>query len=836
MSAKWIRSKAWDDEHFPAWAWPAKAVLRAFSSIPLAICWLTLIVVFAILASVPIGLLALLPTYLIYGLSLVVAAGVAGIVPMLVLRRVWRGRTAARFVASVAVLIVGAGVGVEAWRELAWPALHYDAAHHTGFRLFAGFVERYQAITLRRLPGFEMTELEFYAWWPMRLVLFLFVLNMVTATVRRIEFVFPNLGVLTVHTGIVTIALGSMYYQGLKLEGDTVLFAGEPGPDGNPTAGRPQDGFFDNTSVVLWARQDGRQWQQRLMSTPRYNDYSLLAPAMKAEDSALETIRRGNGPDARRVNRALPHPSGSTLIDADISMRLVGYATYANLVADWVRAPVPTSGPASPVRFAELRSHRNERGELTEKPLRAPFYFVPTSPAQRLGETEAFGLEYTLGMSEERWADLAAELPSSARHALVVQMPGGARQVVNAMPGVKTAIGQTGFSIEVKDIAPEPPFPIITEGFRGATSSVAIVRITPPAGAAYDRWVYHRFPEINQDLLDELNERGMPRRRDADPAIRVAYVDASKLQVYVDERGGATRALVRLPGEKARAVEVGSDGIIRDLMPGLDLALTQRWEHAEQVERPLSVTEEQRDIREVGTHLSAFAGIEVRAGDFKRTVWVPFNKYLGADPSLERAVELPGNRRLTLSFGRLRHQFPGFMLQLVDFQMVAYDHRGSPRDFQSRVRVVARHEETAPSDFKTYEHITKLNAPLQAPFMPMPERSLLQNTLGTLSSRLDPRQFKLSQAGWDARGWETTQKQADQGALPRAYASFTILGVGNNPGIHIIALGGILMSVGIPWAFYVKPLILRRRKQALQRELARSARGNERPSAVGAEV
>lgn len=824
MSAKWIRSKAWDDEHIPAWAWPAKAVLRAFSSIPLAIVLLSLVVVYAIFASVPIGLLALAPTFAIYGLTLVLAAAVGGLVPMLVLRRLWRRAGAGRFAASIAVLLVGVGAGIEAWRELAWPLLRYDSAHHTGFRLFAGFAERYQAVTLRRLPGFEMTELEFYAWWPMRLVLSLFVLNMITATVRRIEFVFPNLGVLTVHTGIVTIALGSIYYQGLKLEGDTVLFAGEPGPDGNPTAGPPQDGFFDNTSIVLWARQEGRAWQQRLIRAPRYNDYGLLSPASGPEDSALEMIRRGNGPDARRLDRAMPHPPGSTLIDPDISLRMVGYAAYARLVTDWVRAVPPASGPATPVRFAELRSHRDEHGQPTDRPLKAPFYFVPTSPAQRLGETEAFGLEYTLGMSDQRWADLAVDLPAGTRHAIVAQLPGGDRQVIAIQPGVRTAVGQSGYSIEVKRIEPEPPFPIITEGYRGATSSMAIVRVTKPDGTAFERWAYHRFPEIDQDMLDELNERGMPTRRDADPAIRIAYIDASKLQVYVDEQPGRVRALVRLPGERAHAIDAVSDGLVRDIMPGLDLALTQRWDHAEQVDRPLSIPEEQRDVREVGSHLNGFLGVEVRTGDFRRTVWIPFSKYVGTDPNQERTVALPGGRRLTLTFGRLRHRFPNFMLQLIDFKMIAYDHRGSPRDFQSRVRVVPLHEDSAPSGFATYEHVTKLNAPLQAPFMPSDKRSAVANAVGTFGSRLNPRQFKLSQAGWDARGWEMTQKQADQGLVPRAYASFTILGVGNNPGIHIIALGGVMMSVGIPWAFYVKPLILRRRKAALQRALANAPR------------
>ena len=35
MSAKWVRSKQWDDQHIPAWAWPLRFLLRTFSGIPL---------------------------------------------------------------------------------------------------------------------------------------------------------------------------------------------------------------------------------------------------------------------------------------------------------------------------------------------------------------------------------------------------------------------------------------------------------------------------------------------------------------------------------------------------------------------------------------------------------------------------------------------------------------------------------------------------------------------------------------------------------------------------------------------------------------------------------
>ncbi|MEO1510524.1 MAG: hypothetical protein AAFU70_00470, partial [Planctomycetota bacterium] len=48
-------------------------------------------------------------------------------------------------------------------------------------------------------------------------------------------------------------------------------------------------------------------------------------------------------------------------------------------------------------------------------------------------------------------------------------------------------------------------------------------------------------------------------------------------------------------------------------------------------------------------------------------------------------------------------------------------------------------------------------------------------------------------------------------------ARFTILQVGNNPGIHLIAIGGVLIGLGTPWAFYVKPWLVRRERERLAR-------------------
>ncbi len=253
MSQKWIRSKKWDDEHIPRGLWPVKFVLRAFSSVSLAISLLVCVALYGTAASVPVGLFALAPTYVVYGLTLVAAIALIAVLPT------WAGvralgvvkmGAAGRFVLGFAgVLVLGVGA-VWLWQRLVWPSLRYDEMTGSGFRLFQEFVAENKGTTVRRLRGMEMSELEFYGWWPLKTLLMLFVVNLVFATVRRIEFTFKNIGVLTVHTGIVTMAVGSMWYSALKEEGDMVLESGPPDARGAPTPGRAETGFYDNTTVA----------------------------------------------------------------------------------------------------------------------------------------------------------------------------------------------------------------------------------------------------------------------------------------------------------------------------------------------------------------------------------------------------------------------------------------------------------------------------------------------------------------------------------------------------------------------------------------------------------
>jgi len=914
MSLKWRKSQEWDREHLTGLLAPVRWILGALSSIWLAVITLVFIALYGIAASVPIGMLALIPTFLIYGLSalLIVAAAVLIPVPLVakVLKKSMPDARAGRF---VVLLVLGAGCAALAgwaWLTFLWPLMRWDPVDKSGLRFFASFVDMNKSITLRRLPAMEMTELEFYSWWPLKAALMLFVVNMTVATIRRIDFTFKNIGVLTVHTGIITLALGSFWYGSAKVEGDTLLLAGAIQKDGTPEPGKPQDSFYDYQHTALFLATEGGFWEQRgIGDLPRYNDYNIGAVGSIGAGGAEKTAKEVAGllPAWHKVEKEAHYPlpmgagtldigiedrpagsvapQGMQMVGADLKFRVVGYANYATSVEDFVEVPAPSSGATlrpefqQPLRvcylIADLPKSKEDPTLVTQRAF--SYLFLPHDPANRVRESIDVCIEYTrgtlnvggsdvskpvthsTGMSDERWKDLQAVLPPGARHGLVIEVPSsqsGTTPFTMTVPitqGSKVKVGETGYTIEVKDIAGQPPFPITTDGYKGSNSSVAVLRVTGPDGKGFDRWVYHRFPEISQDMMDEVNERGMPRRRDADGGIRIAYIDASKLQVYLDDVVGDdgkeyTRAIVRRAGENALVIDrIGAnniiEGIYRDPRVGLELGV--RWADSRKVERPepVAMAEQEREL--VGTHQRSMLGVEISSAGvdgkpvWSTVTWLPFAAFVIESP-VSRSVELPDGRTIEMAFGRRRYGLPGFELQLLDFHMIPNEHRGPPKDYQSLIRVLPSWR--SQTKIEPYTALASLNEPLQAPFSWSEERSWFENVLGRLRAGVNPNQLKFSQAGWDASTWEKTQKEADSGMTPRPYVKFTRLQVGNNPGIHIIALGGILMGMGIPWAFYLKPYLVRREKARIQRELKagtyrKPGQANEkRPASINGQV
>lgn len=116
------------------------------------------------------------------------------------------------------------------------------------------------------LPGLEMTQGEFFGAWPVVSLLVAFVLNMIVATARRIELRFENVGVLTVHGGIVLIAAGSAVYAASRREGVLVL---PMSADGSREVTRAWDAW--ETQLIV--RDEKGERSAVLLGLPRYNDY-----------------------------------------------------------------------------------------------------------------------------------------------------------------------------------------------------------------------------------------------------------------------------------------------------------------------------------------------------------------------------------------------------------------------------------------------------------------------------------------------------------------------------------------------------------------------------------
>jgi hypothetical protein len=128
-------------------------------------------------------------------------------------------------------------------------------------------------------------------------------------------------------------------------------------------------------------------------------------------------------------------------------------------------------------------------------------------------------------------------------------------------------------------------------------------------------------------------------------------------------------------------------------------------------------------------------------------------------------------------------------MTLGDFAMVPYPGSHMPRDFYSEITLHY-------PDKTTYTNIARLNNPM-------------------MSGRI-----RISQTGWDPGDAANKQNEArDENGRYIFQQRYVILGIGNNVGIHIIFIGACLIILGIPWAFYIKPALLRRAKHRIQQQL-----------------
>lgn len=749
---------------------------------------------------------------------------------------------------------------------------------------------------IRQMRAFEMTEYEWFHWWPFNAAIALLVINLVVATLRRIPFRVVNLGVWMIHTGIVILCVSSVAYFGFKVEGDSPVFRRKiviesprhapvelvalPGAsvvagvgpdavryrvtetrpdwpilsgddagkrvysvsvsvepagadpfvrqllDGHPqytediipgqgravrVTGKPilddqlrmslaehtQEWFYHVNSWALYARPTGqREWSQRpIRRLPRYNDYIATRDwVWPAEGEAPLPIDP--------IDIPVPEGDGADpLAGADV--RVTGFLRYAFGEQRWVAG----GGELNPIASVRLTN-------------------VQTG-ASRTYDLAAFDMEKRSAENGElvlQWIDDERELADIGRSgdaSLTLRFPGagpdGADAFAAAPPETLAArdpaqepawidVEGTGFAYRVREVVEDLPMS------DGRLISIAVLDVRGPEGQI-TRWASN-VPELTRDFDDggdadhTLREPApwveatfLPSRL-APRATIVAGPGEGHVRIVLgDDEGGEPRIVAAPVGETVRV----------DDTIGLTVASYSPTARLEM--RPLIVPMNQRD-KDAGSNYSLIR-VEITRAGRATAAWLPFHMYAFEDANYAYGgrfryspvrVLLPDGGDVELLFGRRRDPLPA-PVALEDFRLIAHvggftGQVSSIRDWESIVRFRAEGGDSAPLSVKT------------------------NNPAGYDG-------FRFFQAMWDPPEPGFT-----------AGLNFTGLGIGNRVAVGWQLFGCTLSVVGMLYAFYVKPVIKRRRQERVWAEVEakRASPGALEPAAspspalAGAEV
>jgi len=731
---------------------------------------------------------------------------------------------------------------------------------------------------VRQLPWLDMTEFQWFHWWPFNVIVLTFTVCMVIITVRRIPLRPVNLGVWTIHTGIVMLTIGSYIYFGTKVEGDAPVFRRQvramlpgltepasfvalPGctaavtardgtwqfkvqstnaswpilsdehegetahavnvmvqpPKGDPFIRQLLDGYPQYTEDIIpgkgraiksigrkliaedlelslgyapttdfsvmetWAlyvRRAGElEWKQRpIHGLPRYTDH-ISSREQVISDPHMDLPLRPIDVEVP------PAKDGDPLENA--SVHVTGYLRYAQEQRVWHEGT-----QLFPV--IELTSIGDD-GQTQQHELMA---------LDQTGRTAANGaIEFVWVPSEDR----LASLPRSSVATLQLDVPGTDKKqtiqltdkTVVGGDGPYTPIEGTDFSYRIRGVQDRLTLP---DGQRSV--SVALVDIKTPDDE-FTRWVAD-LPDMTRDIHhtdnDNTTDPHAAQPQAPDERIHFSYTPAGA-PIMIAAYPGGLHFLLNGPKGAAidRSVSVGEKV---DVVPGLALRIDGYWQNGVGEIKPRIVPPEQR--RRDAHETFAMIRLEVNTGQGTQTKWLHFNRY--ALPSSQytyrqrfsyqpEAFDLPGGQKVEVLFSRERRPLPN-AVALNEFKLDT--HFGG---YTGQVSTIRNYE----SDLRFFKDGKWTSEP----------RTIAVNHPTEYAG------FWYFQSMWD--------KPLPND--PSGGMNYTGLGIGNRNGVHIQLLGCCLAVLGMFFAFYVKPMIKRRRAEAAQAR-ARRGRDTEEPAGV----
>ena len=701
----------------------------------------------------------------------------------------------------------------------------------------------------------DLTEMEAFCWWPFNLLLALFCLNLIVVTFRRIRFSWVNLGVWTIHLGILMLVAGSVYYFSTKVEGDTPVYRRQveiqvPGESelvrlpvvpGSEVAIGPY-GFTIQNIDPNWSLRSGADTGTTCYSVTvgvRTPTQTFLRQLLAGYPQYTEDVLPGQG----RAVKAL----GQALVDEALQMRLAYLPQDEFYIADtaalyarpagaieWQEYPLDdlphyqdhvgdrswvwqaAGEPALRVRPLDLpvRTAAEAGAPLAGVDVRVtgflryapemltrfnsggdrPYPVAGITLAGEDGDVRSYQLaafeprhaSTENGIVEFRWVESVEELrrlESAAAAMLHIEVPG--QNIVIDAPITKviarepdlpfTPIEGSAYAYRVRGVVDDL---VVEQGrFAGRPVSVARVELRTPE-RAWERWVSDP-PEATRDVS------GAHEQVEFDSGIVMQYTPAQRRAPLTLVAGPADVGIHLLGDTPALAGQQRTlaEGESVSVAPGLSLKLDYLYAQAVGETRPF-VTPVNLRQQNAGATFSRIR-VELRRGDWSRVLWMPYNAYALPDRTYvypgrigyqSEWVELPGGRRVELLFSRERMAL-GTEVALDAFELPTHaggytGQAATVRDYISRVTF----------------HDGEQWSPLQT----------VKNNQPT------------EHAGWwyFQAFWDPPEGVGSGGM------NYTGLGVGNRRGVYVQLAGTVIAVLGMLYAFYVKPILKRRRRDA----------------------
>ncbi len=697
--------------------------------------------------------------------------------------------------------------------------------------------------------AFDLSEFRWFNWWPFAVLIGLFCVNLSVTTIRRIPFNRINLGVWMIHSGLITLSVGSVWYFGVKVEGDTLVhrralsvswggesqtIAAVPGKrislraadgrkaDVRVAAIEPEATMEDGTrsvKVTLVARVDGKDILREMQagfpeSTQDFissTDTTGWSPVDGAAVDGFETTLNfapepyfylmesravylrevqadgTRGPWVERPIRNLPMftdrlnersrvwPEGGANASAQKKMPAIGLSAIHDndplpdirmKVTDTLRYALPEvrrtdGGPAvDPTATVELS--RADDSEVRSFDLRA------LDPAARSALDGALEMRWVLDESE---IDSMRQVRSGGLVVDGVSYP--------LTPGTQAPFGSGTLTLQsVSD-------DLVVGGER---ISVAVVGLQQ----GEDQWVRWIFDDPT--LTRDLDAQGQPIEGGLRQAnIVTEYRPGSESSVRLVAGPGEEDLRLLFPGEDGGLVQDVRSGRWVDLGAGLQLRVVRYALRSQAERRPLVIPQDQRD-RDVG-FLASTVRVTCPEGVIRRRglkdPWLLYHLY-----AFDGEVDLPrryrfepselvmnDGRRFELLYSRRRIEMPA---------PVVLD------DFEVRSRIGGFTGETSSiRDWTSQLRFVKSGGGVSDPY-----RVHMNNPT-------EHQGLWYFQSQWDPPDPARREDEVDSLGL-----NHTVLGVANRKGVYVQLLGTILTVIGLAYAFYVKPVIKRRRLEA----------------------